>query len=94
MRKQYIHLFAYSCDDCHGPVVSASLAIRENAISRETDIRQVGAICLSCGHRQQNAAATAAVRHFPPMEWEPADATGRASQTTALVEALGRVEPR
>jgi hypothetical protein len=42
MRKQYLHLCAYSCGICHGPVVSASLAVRENAISKETDVRQVG----------------------------------------------------
>ena len=90
MRKQYLHLSAYSCDSCHGPVVSASLAVRENAISKETDIRQVGAICLSCGHRQQSATGTAAVRHFLPMEWEPKDATDRLSQTAALVVALDR----
>ena len=71
MRKQYLHLSVYSCDSCYGPVVSASLAVRENAISKETDIRQVGAICLSCGHRQQNGMGTAAVNHYLPMEWEP-----------------------
>ena len=90
MRKQYLHLSAYPCDSCSGPVVSASLAVRENAISKETDIRQVGAICLSCGHRQQNAAKTTAVRHFLPMEWETEDSNGRLSQTAALVAALDR----
>ncbi len=94
MRRQYLHLSAHSCDSCHGPVVSASLAVRENAISKETDVRQVGAICLSCGHRQQNATGTAAVRHFLPMEWEPEDATDRLSQTAALVEALDRADLR
>ena len=90
MRKQYLHLSAYSCDSCHGPVVSASLAVRENAISKETDIRQVGAICLSCGHRQQNATGTTAVRHFLPMEWESEDPSAGLSQTAALVAALDR----
>jgi hypothetical protein len=94
MRKQYLHLSAYSCDTCHGPVVSPSLAVRENAISKETDVRQVGAICLSCGHRQENAIGRAAVRHFSPMEWEPEDATDPLSQTAALVEALDRADLR
>jgi len=84
MRKQYLHLSAYSCDSCQGPVVSASFAFRENAISKETDIRQVGAICLSCGHRPQNATGTAAVRNFLPMEWESGHATDR-RQTATLV---------
>ena len=92
MRKQYLHLSAYSCDKCHGPVVSASLAVRENAISKETAIRQVGALCLSCGHRQPNAAGTAGVRHFSPAEWEPADAIDLRNLTTAFVEALNRAD--
>jgi hypothetical protein len=92
MRKQYLHLSAYSCDKCHGPVVSASLAVRENVISKETDIRRVGASCLSCGHRQPNAAGTVTVRHFSPVEWEPADAIDLRSLTTAFVEALNRAD--
>ena len=83
MRKQYLHVSAYSCDGSHGPVVSASLAVQENAISEEIYIRQEGAICLSCGHRQQNATGTAANHHFLPMEWEPERATDRLAQTAA-----------
>lgn len=94
MRKQYLHLCAYSCGSCRGPVVSASLAVRENPISKETDIRQVGAICLSCGHRQPNATGTTAVRHFLPMEWEPEDSTAGLSQVTALVAVSDRSDPR
>jgi len=93
MRKQYLHLSAYSCDQCHGPVVSASLAVRENVISKETDIRQVGAICLSCGHRQHNATGTVREVHFSPVEWESADAVGLRHLTTAFVEALNRADP-
>ena len=89
MRKQYLHLSAYPCASCRGPVVSASLAVRENAISKETDIRQVGAICLSCSHRQQNAPGTTAVRHFSPME-RAEDPTDSLGQTAALVAALDR----
>ncbi len=69
MRKQYLHLSAYPCDTCAGPVVAGSLAVRENEISKETDIRQVGAICLSCGQRQSEAKAPARARHLLPMEW-------------------------
>ena len=70
MRKQYLHLSAYSCDRCDGPVVAGSLAVRENEISKETDIRQVGAICLSCGHRQGKGTETRDVRNLPPVPWE------------------------
>lgn len=92
MSKQYLHLSAYSCDKCHGPVVSASLAVRENAISKETDIRQVGAMCLACGQRQHNAIGTVGVRHFSPVEWGTADAIDLRHLTTAFMEALNRAD--
>jgi hypothetical protein len=70
MKKQYLHLSAYSCDKCAGPVISGSIGVRENDISKETDIRQVGAICLSCAHRQSQATEPGVTRSFPPMLWE------------------------
>ena len=92
MRKQYLHLSAYPCDKCQGPVVSGSLAVRENAISKETDIRQVGASCLSCGHRQTSPTGMMPVRHFVPVEWQPSDPIDLRKLTTALVEALDRAD--
>jgi hypothetical protein len=74
MRKQYLHLSAYSCDKCTGPVVAGSLAIRENEISKETDIREVGAICLTCGHRQSSGTEAGVTRAFAPVQWEPVKA--------------------
>jgi hypothetical protein len=74
MRKQYLHLAAYPCDKCTGPVLAGSLAVRENEISKETDIRQVGAICLTCGHRQATATSPARARHLLPMEWNSVNA--------------------
>ncbi len=70
MRRQYLHLSAYSCNKRRGPVISGSTAVRESEISKETDIREVGAICLSCGHRQSNATGPVLARHFLPIEWE------------------------
>lgn len=67
MRKQHLHLSTYACDTCAGPVIAGSTAVRENEISKETEIRQVGAICLSCGHRQDKAAEPARPRHLPPI---------------------------
>jgi hypothetical protein len=92
MRRQYLHLSAYPCDMCAGPVVAGSLAVRENEISKETDIRPVGSICLSCGHRQSTATEPALARHLLPMEWAPVDAVKASSLTTAFVEALNRAE--
>jgi hypothetical protein len=71
MKKQYLHLSAYTCDLCAGPVVSGSVAVRENEISKETDIRQVGAICLTCGNRQSLGNDPARIRHLLPIEWYP-----------------------
>jgi hypothetical protein len=92
MKKQYLHLSAYSCNACQGPVIAGSLAVRENEISKETDIRQVGAICLSCGHRQTTATAPGSARHLQPIEWVPADANKASYLTTAFVEALDRAD--
>jgi hypothetical protein len=78
MRRQFLTLSAYPCDKCAGPVVAGSLAVRENEISRETDIRQVGAICLTCGHRQDKAADLAFAHDLPPVSWEPLSAAGQA----------------
>lgn len=69
MKRQYLHLSAYSCDECTGPVIAGSLGVRENEISKETEIRQVGAICLSCGHRQSKATEPARARYLSPFEW-------------------------
>ena len=92
MRKQYLHLSAYPCDVCAGPVISGSLGVRENEISKETNIRHVGAICISCGHRQTAVTGPARARHMMPMEWTPADEVKTSGLTTAFVEALNRAD--
>jgi len=75
VKKQYLHLSAYPCDACAGPVVAGWLGVRENQISKETNIGQVGATCISCGHRQSAATEPARARHLMPMEWDSAGAT-------------------
>jgi len=90
MKKQYLHLSAYSCDKCNGPVIAGLLAVRENEISKETDIREVGAICLSCSHRQSRATAPGTARHFPPIEWKPIDAIDPVIFQTAFIDMLDR----
>jgi hypothetical protein len=92
MRKQYLHLSAYACDMCTGPVVAGSVAVRENEISKETELKQVGAICLSCGHRQVKAANPERLRHFFPIEWEEVSIEAPAHPKTTYVEALNRAE--
>jgi hypothetical protein len=84
MKKQYLHLSAYCCDKCAGPVVAGSTAVRENEISKETDIRQVGAICLSCGHRQSMATEPGLTHNFPPTPWESIKAIDASPGTVEL----------
>lgn len=90
MRRQYLHLSVFFCDKCNGPVVSGSLAVRENEISKETDIRQVGAICLSCGHRQSKGIEAEVTRTFPPVPWESIKAIDVSHTSTAFREMLSR----
>jgi len=92
MRKQYLHLSAYPCDTCAGPVVAGSLAVRENEISKETDIRQVGAICLSCGHQQNEPTAPARARHLLPIAWDLVGAADGCHPTAGCVGAVNRAE--
>jgi uncharacterized OB-fold protein len=94
MRRQYLHLSAYACDVCAGPVIAGAVAVRENEISKETDIRQVGAVCLSCGHRQSGPTEPGCARHLSPIEWNPVSASGAGHVTTAYREALNRAELR
>lgn len=54
--------------------VAGSLAVRENEISKETDIRALGEMCLACGHRQHHAGVANFTRHFLPVEWQPVKA--------------------
>jgi len=92
VKKQYLHLSAYPCDLCTGPVVAGSLGVRENPISKETDIRQVGATCICCGHRQSAATEPARARHLLPMEWDSAGAVSARQTGADFVHAVHRVE--
>jgi hypothetical protein len=94
MRKQYLHLSAYPCDMCAGPVIAGSLGVRENEISKETDISSLGAICLSCGQRPDKSTEPGQVRYFFPIEWETASVRDDGHVKAAYAEALNRAEPR
>ena len=78
MRMQSLHLCAYHCENCGGPVITGWLAIRENEIRAESDIRQLAAICLNCGNQQTRR--TTPIRHFLPVEWDLRFHGGRESE--------------
>jgi hypothetical protein len=88
MRKQYLHLSASFCEKCDGPAVAGSLAVRDNEISKETEIRQLGAICLVCGHRYGKTIPCGTSRQFPPVEWESEKGVGVPPLATAFQEML------
>ena len=69
MPKQYLHVTAYRCDKCNGPVVAGSLGVRETVISRETQVRLLGGICLVCGNKQDALLDANHTREFLPVEW-------------------------
>ena len=69
MRTNYLHLSAFTCDECDGPVISASRSTRETEIQRATDIRQIGSVCLLCGKRYVGLPSSGIVRHIAPFEW-------------------------
>ena len=95
VRKQYVHLSAYVCEMCAGLVIAGAVAVRENEISKETEIRSVGPpICLSCGHRQAGATEPARVRHLLPIPWEPVGKVDDRLPTAAYVEEMSHAELR
>jgi len=67
MTMQRLHLCAYPCEKCSGPVVAASLGVRESEIKKEA-ITFVGAACLSCGNKQD--VQTLPLRRFFPTAWD------------------------
>jgi len=93
LRKQYLHLSVFLCETCSGPVVAGSTAVRENEISKETDIQSVGApTCLSCGRRQETPTEPARARHVPPIPWDLSHLINPRLPTAALVEKLNHTD--
>ena len=70
MRTHYLHLAAFTCEACNGPVISGSFATRETEIQRESDIRDIGSFCLSCGKQFDSLPTSRPVRYIAPLEWE------------------------
>lgn len=67
--KHYLHLSVFPCEKCNGPVIAGSLGTRLNDISQETDIRKVGAACIACGFRPEQAIEPEVQRCLRPVEW-------------------------
>jgi hypothetical protein len=68
--SHYLHLVAFPCEKCKGPVILGWIGTREDDISKETEIKEAGAVCLSCGSRPETPTDSLQGRHFRPVEWE------------------------
>lgn len=69
-QTQYLHLTAFPCEKCNGPVIVGSLGKRRDGISRETDIRKIGAACITCGFRPVILIEPSVDHRFRPVEWK------------------------
>lgn len=66
----YLHLMAFPCEKCKGPVVAGWTCKREDDITKETETTGMGAICLSCGSRPEALIDPLQACHFRPVKWE------------------------
>jgi hypothetical protein len=66
----YLHLSAFPCEKCKGPVILGWIAKRKDEIARETEIKKFGAVCLSCGRRPETPIDPPEACHFRPVQWE------------------------
>lgn len=66
----YLHTYAFPCEKCNGPVIVGSLGTREDDLSKETAITDIGAVCLACGCRPERIIAPSIGLSFRPVEWE------------------------
>ena len=65
----FLHLYAFRCTQCNGPVIVGSLGTRPDDISREINVRQIGALCLACGFRPEIIVDPAVEHRFRPVQW-------------------------
>jgi hypothetical protein len=65
----YLHLSAFPCEKCNGPLIAGSIGTRHDDISQETDIRKVGAACIACGFRPEIMVESSMKHSFRPIEW-------------------------
>jgi hypothetical protein len=66
----YLRLSAFPCEKCSGPVIGGWLATRQDEISKETDLTEIGAVCLACGRRPETMIEPLVEHRFRPVSWE------------------------
>jgi hypothetical protein len=65
----YLHLSAFPCEKCNGPVIAGSLGTRLDDITQEVDIRSIGAACITCGFRPERITGPSVDHQFRPVPW-------------------------
>jgi len=65
----YLHLSAFPCANCNGPVIAGSLGTRPDDITREINVREIGALCLACGFRPESVVEPSVGHRFRPVQW-------------------------
>ena len=65
----YLHLSAFRCERCNGPVIAGFMGTRRDDISQETDIKAIGASCIVCGFKPEFNLEPSADHRFRPVEW-------------------------
>lgn len=66
----YLHLAAFPCEKCNGPVIAGWFGTRHDHITKEDEIRKIGAICLACGFKPEVMVEPSAGYRFRPLQWE------------------------
>jgi hypothetical protein len=66
----YLHISAFPCEKCNGPVIAGWLGTRHDDICQETDIRKVGAACIACGFMPETIVEPSVGHRFRPVEWK------------------------
>src|SRR5579863_6563022 len=67
--KHYLHLYAFPCEKCSGPVIVGSIGRKEDDISHEMGIGGIGAVCIACRWRPDSMISPLAGHCFRPVEW-------------------------
>src|SRR5690349_671972 len=86
MSTHHLHLRAYVCNKCNGPVVATTLSVRKAPISGEIATAQLVASCLLCGDRP--VIVDEPGFGFAPIEWPMLSAIPACQKATVSGRAL------
>ncbi len=68
--KHYLHIAVSRCKQCQGPLIDGWAGTKNSDIERETEIKPIGLMCLSCGAQPERTTSRDAEVFFRPVEWE------------------------